>query len=256
MRVAKDQPIPTDPYTETQVFDGEIQDETRYWLGAVAEPGIVTHGDELRCAYILRANVYIGRRYLSEEERSQDGGECDPDDTRSHQLVVMEKVADGHARAIGTSRLIVKRDTGDALPIETFFPDVFVGHEAPAGSVEASRFIALHGDPRIQHAVSLILMLTMGVYAHIDSAHRIYATIEEPLARYFERVGISFERLAPKRQLGAYGNSENLPAVFKPLDVIDAIQNRTPNAIAISTFMGQCLCALGGAYRDRFMGNL
>jgi N-acyl-L-homoserine lactone synthetase len=241
------------PSIETDLFENKDSGVT-FWVGQVATPERVILPNVFTATRRLRASVYIAKRYLPESARQTDGGEADTEDERAYQFSVLERCKDEDSPAtgqvIGTARLILKGQEGLSLPVEVFFPEVFSDHPAPTGSFEASRFIAEHTNPRIQHAVSLILMQTMSAYAHIDGPSSIYAVIEESLAHYFERVGIPFQRLAAAKTLPEYGGSENLPSVFDPRSVIKSIQTSLINAKLTSWLTQRSILSLDSAQHE------
>jgi hypothetical protein len=123
------------PKFETDVFAGKRQ-EAAFYVGILATPQTVVDEDAWNAARILRASVYIDEmKLLPENARKEDGGEDDHDDLRSVQFGVYENTgSEEEARMVGTSRLILKRDEGDLLPVETMHPEVFGNHPAEINS--------------------------------------------------------------------------------------------------------------------------
>lgn len=216
-------PSPLDLVTvpvESDVFTA--MPDAPLYMGRVAVPGQVLMAEEFKGHAIFRGNVYIDElAWLPESSRDEEGKELDRYDANSIHFTALANTGAGdNPRVVGVSRLIVKPENGQPLPIESYFPEAFE-NELPAGSIEASRFIARHANPRVQRAIALASIRSVILEAvEIDTAG-VYATVEKPLKVYFERLGMPLSVLSAERMLSDYGDTNNMAIMFNPQEVID-----------------------------------
>lgn len=237
------------PHVETALFDDAP--ESRYWVGCVAVANEVILPAEFTAARMLRANVYIEEMgFLDPTAREADGGESDADDERSVQFAVIENRAEtGEKRLVGTSRLIMKRDEDDTLPVEQLFPEAFKHGPAPAGSVEASRFIARHPNKMQQHVISLAEMRAMDLRAISMEAPYIYAVIEQKLAGLFDMISLPYKQLTELRMVEEY-NTENMAVEIEPEAVLESVRTDVSGQLLLTQFFKGASDNLGVGYYD------
>ena len=112
-----------------------------------------TYANEFLGAAQLRANTYLEHGFVSREQLDDNGTELDRDDQRSAHFVVLERVESSGSmvRVVGNMRLVQKSpEDSSALPVESYFPELFLDNPLPINSVEVSRLIARHENPRTQ----------------------------------------------------------------------------------------------------------
>ncbi|HEU4967229.1 MAG TPA: GNAT family N-acyltransferase [Candidatus Saccharimonadales bacterium] len=216
---------PQDP--TVAVESGVFQDhpEAAFYLGVIASPGIIYKPREYQAARRLRANVYIDEKhFLPEEARQRDGGESDVDDARSVHFAVIENRGNSELpRVVGTSRLILKRDGSDRLPVENLFPEAFGPSPAPDSSAEVSRYIARHSERSKQKAVSLALIRAMTAWTLTETRQPVYSIVERPMVRLFDAIELPYEQISDPKMLPEY-NTENMAIELDPEAVFHSVR--------------------------------
>lgn len=203
------------PPVESSVFAD--RPASRFAAGVLAVGDTVYHSAELLAYHQLRANVFAEEQgYLSLDAVGADGGERDHNDSRSVHLGVLEN-NDGLTRMVGSMRLILK-NSGQPLPSETYFPEVFDKDPAHADSVEISRFIGRHPDRRIQEKLMWPLMQAALEYGRDHNLGPAYAILEQKLARKLKIMGLPFAKLAELKYIEDYRTS-NMPVRISPNEV-------------------------------------
>lgn len=235
------------PEVATDMF--RVQDSAAFWIGVVATPELVMEPEIFTAARSLRAGVYIDKNnFLPESARQSDGGETDSDDPRSVHFVVVEK-SDPISRLVGTSRLIMKNNKNEPLPVERYFPEAFHKSDASVNPAEVSRFIAQHPNKSIQRAISLSLIRAMAFEAFENGSRPVYAVIEANFARLLKGVGLPFEQITATKQIEAYHNTQNMAVKFEPEEVFTTAMDG--KAEILSTFFRRSPQLLGLGYYDQ-----
>jgi N-acyl-L-homoserine lactone synthetase len=236
------------PRFDTGIFLS--RQEAAFYVGILAAPGgIVLDQNAWDAARRLRAKVYIDEEgFLPESSRKEDGGEDDQDDLRSVQFGVYQNVGSGHeAKLAGTSRLILKRDESDLLPVEAMYPDVFAEKPAEVNGSETSRVVARHADKVLtRKAISLSLIRAMAAYSVSEAQRPVYATIDPPIKAMYDRMNFPYELLSDLRYLEEY-KSKNWAARIEPQDVIDMVNPANHSNGLIQAFFA-------GVHKDRGLG--
>lgn len=239
------------PTVNTEVFTDHA--DADFYVGKVAMNGSgVSMPNEFLALRQLRANIYIDQMgFLGPDMREVDGGESDVDDHRSAHFAVIENHKDlNQQRLVGGSRLIIKRDKDDRLPIENFFPEIFDNDPAQAGSVEASRFIARHPDKITQHMISFAGIRAMDMQALELQSPYVYAVIEKPLAKLFKLIQLPFEQLSAPKPLNEYSGTQNMAIRIDPKEVLYSAQHETGKQV-LSDFFKNAVESLGLGYYDK-----
>lgn len=228
------------PRFETNIFSGQRQ-AAAFYVGILATPNVINDQNAWNAARKLRANVYIDeQRFLPETSRKEDGGEDDQDDLRSVQFGVYENIgSEEEAKLAGTSRLIIKRDEADLLPVETMYPEVFTQNPAEISSAETSRVIARHADKAVtRKAISLSLIRAMAAYSVAEARRPVYAVIDPPVKRMYDKMNFPYELMSELRYTEEY-KSENWAVKIEPQDVIDLVNpNGHSNGLIQAFFAG------------------
>ncbi len=235
------------PFVETSVFDD--MPNAQFWIGKVAVMGETSLPAEYTAIRQLRANIYIDKEgFLTPESRQSDGGESDEDDSRSILFAVIENMGE-EKRAVGTTRLIVKRSENDLLPVEKLFPEVFNDTPAPVGSTEASRFIAEHPNKMTKHLISLSGIRAMDLEALDRGFEPVYAVIEARLAGMFDFIGLPYKRMTELKFLEEY-STPNMAIEIDPKQVREEIKKDLTGQLLLSQFFQDALVSLGLGYYD------
>ncbi len=214
------------PRIETDIFVGH--EAARFAVGILAvENEVVANRHEEYLGYLrLRANVYADQtNIIPKEQVLADGTERDKDDIRSVHFAVIENLGNSQ-RVIAAMRLIVKSQKDSRpLPIEGYFPEVFEGAAASEKSIEVSRYICRHEDPRIQGRLKWPLYKLGLSYAMVNDLGPTYAIIETPLERQLGMAGVSTHRIAEAKFIEDY-NSSNM--------AVEIDTNKLANAMNLS----------------------
>lgn len=243
------------PRFKTEVFRG--RESAAFYVGILATTNEVVDTEAWHAARVLRANVYIDEMaFLPESSRHEDGGEEDEDDQRSIQFGVYENQGvDGEARLVGTSRLIVKRDTDDLLPAERIYPDVFADRPAEVDSVETSRVIARHADKKItRKAVSLAMIRAMAAWSITEQKQPVYAVIDPSVKRMYDRMEFPYEQLSDLRYTEEY-QSENWAVQIEPHNVVNLVKPGSHSSALMKAFFEGVQEHKGLGYYDAYLTN-
>lgn len=200
------------PVIESDLFAGH--EESRFAIGIIAVGDNIVNGFEKETAayYQLRGNVYHAQTgMISADEIHEDGGDWNPDDSRSVHIATFEQGAKaGLVRNVSTMRLIVKTAEADTpLPVEDFFPEAFKDRPAPGGASEVSRYINRHENARIQRMLSDPLFSAALAYIMTNELGPTYAVVEPFLEADLAAKGVPFERIAAPRFVPEYA-ADNL----------------------------------------------
>ena len=175
----------------------------------------------------------------AEDDGAADDDESDADDERSIQFAVVQNLGpDELPRLTGGARLIVKRELGDSLPVEHYFPEAFTDEPAPLESTEASRVISRNRDKIVRSAVSMGVIRALTMHTYDNGQKPVYVVIEEQLERLYQKVRLPYTPLAPYKHLADY-NTSNMAAAIHPAEVLAAIQPENHiNAPVMGAFYG------------------
>lgn len=208
------------PTFNTEIFRDR---NAPFYVGILATPQAVLDQNGWNAARMLRAQVFIDEmNFLPESFRKEDGGEDDADDLRSIQFGVYEnQKVDGQARLTGTSRLILKRDEGDLLPVEQIYPEVFDLKPAELGSVETSRVIARHEDKKTtRKCISLALIRAMAAWSMKEDQKPVYAVIDTSVRKMYDRMDFPYTLMSDLKYVPEY-QSENWAVKIDPKEVVE-----------------------------------
>jgi N-acyl-L-homoserine lactone synthetase len=210
-----------------------------YWIGKVAMGNIIEKPEYYEGIAKFRAKVYVDDlKFLSKDHKDQFGREFDQDDIRSVQFAVVENETASNknqARIVGSSRVIIKGDQTQPLPIEKYFPELFNNNPLDDTAVEISRFIARHEDKKVQHTISLALIRAMTHYTVNTKASADYCMIEVPLMKLLTSIGIPLTQLGEEKQIDEYGGSL-FPVVISPYNVLDSVKTDKTGKIMLRKF--------------------
>jgi len=213
--------------------------EATFWIGVVASSGEVEKPELYDAEARMRGVVYIKQMgFLSIEHADTFGREHDDYDDQSVHLVVVENQKDGkNARLVGTSRLILKEDETQDLPIESDFADVFDTIPSDIPAVEVSRFISRHENQMTQHAIAISLIRAMTYQVaerNIDSA---YFEIEKPLLKLLKIIGLPLEVIGEPKEVIEPGGVRNLyPIKITPSMITDSVTTDEHNRFTLRDF--------------------
>lgn len=243
------------PDVDSRVFDG--REVAAFWVGLVANKGTIQMPDEYAAVLKLRANVYIDElQYLPEEARGPHGQEVDDDDIRSVQFAILEKNGFIEPRAVGTGRLIIKRDKDDKLPVERLYPEVFANRPAEVGAVEGSRLIARHPDQFRQNLLGLASIRALDFWALENGVPYIYGMAEKPLLRYLSLNGFPYEQLSDFKEVEDYGDTLNAAIRFEPRKVAEIDQLENSRRRVFKEFFEEAADSYGLGYFDMELKQL
>ena len=196
--------------------------DATFYVGILAVPGLVVQPSAWQAARCLRANVYIDeKQFLPPSARQLDGGEQDEYDERSVQFGIVENRGDS-AAMVGTSRLILKRDSDETLPVEKMFPELFDTQAALPDTSETSRYIARHPNRSTQHAVGIALVRAMTLYAVDKDTPNSYAVVERSLAKIFDWIHLPYRVMTAPKPIAYYNNTQNLAIGINGHEIVDA----------------------------------
>lgn len=200
------------PVIESDAFD----EGGHFAVGRVNHSVIeaLQHNTALQGAAALRARTYQHYGFVREEELV-NGLEVDADDERSAHFVVLERAAaSGLARVIGNMRVVVKdQNYPEPLPVERFFPEHFENTPAPLGSVEASRLISMHENPRVQRLVKWPLFIAAYQFVNDHGYNSAFGLLTPKLTRELRIQGVPVTPLAEERYIG------EINATKQPIEV-------------------------------------
>jgi len=227
------------PMVRLDVFKGRR--DYRYWIGSIGASRSESEALLFEAVGRLRAAVYVNEmQFLASDVVDSNGLEFDEDDQRSVHFVVVENVSnesDALARLVGYGRLIIKRSSGEKLPIEKLFSGLFKTKDAGPGSVEVSRFISRHGDKLTQHTIGLSVIRAMSYFCvrkNIDSA---YFQIEKPLFHLLRHIGLPMSQLDECRDVIEPGGKRTLyPISVNPFHVVGSVKTDAHNNLLLRDF--------------------
>lgn len=241
------------PDIETHLFNGHPHP---YWVGRLAMAGSADRASIFEAAAKFRGDVYLKLGYVSPEQVDAVGREIDPDDSRSIHFSVIEKNPGSEtekSRIIGTSRLILKDSEEHRLPIEKYFPEILEDYPAEIGSVEVSRLISSHDNPRTQHSVALSLIRAMTHYSINRNIPSDYCMVEEPLIRFLNNSGVPTEILGHPKEIRQL-NGVLYPVRIEPGKVIENVLSSDLGRPALKKFFMDGATNQGeGFYDENFL---
>ena len=240
------------PSIETEIFRDRL---APFYVGILATPQVVVDETAWNAARMLRARVYIDEmKFLPETARKPDGGEDDADDLRSVQFGVYENMnTGGDARLVGTSRLILKRDEEDLLPVEQLYPEVFTDTPAELGSVETSRVIARHEDKRTtRKCISLALIRAMAAWSMREDRKPVYAVIDASVKKMYDRMEFPYAIMSDLKYVGEY-QSENWAVKIDPKEVVEQTKPSEHAASIMQIFLANVDKTQGLGYYDQLL---
>lgn len=197
------------PVINSDVFHGHANQ--RFALGVFNSADVLSYKpNSIEEAYLrLRANVYIDQTgMLDQDLRRVDGTEMDEFDKLSTHFVVLENLIE-QVSVFACGRLIEKMMHKDIiLPIEEYFPEVFF-EPAPHNSVEISRFIVRHNDPRCARTAKIRLMTAGLAHAFKKNLEPILCVVEPSFERDLRIMKIPTRRITEPKLVPQY-NDHNL----------------------------------------------
>lgn len=189
--------------------------DAQFWLGTVAT-GNVMHIPEPYYDGLMRfrGSVYVDElRFLGRNSLDSKGREIDEYDDHSVEIAVIEHdpISSDTAEVVGSTRLILKSEADQELPIEHYFPELFSDGPLSVGSVEVSRFIARHPEKEKQHSIMKALLRTITLHSVENDVDSLYFMIEKPLVTLFKYLHI------PMELIGEPKNVPELNGVLYPI---------------------------------------
>jgi hypothetical protein len=165
--------------------------------GEVTAPGCE---NEFYGARVLRGRVYQSKGFLRPDEVDENGAEfMDYDDTRSAQLVILQRTAvSSLARVVSNMRVVAKGENDRPLLIEASYPEI--GTVGPKG-VEISRFISRHEDGTLQNALKWPLFQAAVSHIEANELGPVYALLESKLAGSLMMQRVSVKSLGDEKYL-------------------------------------------------------
>lgn len=207
------------PVVESKVFID--YPDVRFAIGEVAVNGVIVNGydNEFAGAAQLRANTYLSSGFIKSDELDDNGTELDQNDSRSAHFVVLERTAKAsEARVVGNMRLVMKRpEAPTPLPVETYFPEIFSDDPLPTNSVEVSRLIARHEDPRIQSLLKWPLFIAGYKYVEHNHLGPVYGLLSPALTRQLRMQHIPVSAIAAEKYVEAINATKQPVSINLPL---------------------------------------
>lgn len=190
------------PVIETNVFENT---SANFALGHIGCQDFrqLQLTDEFRGAARLRTEVYRKYGFITEGDL-HDGLDIDKDDERAAHFMLLERVASTSslARVITNMRVVVKDEEHPApLFVERAFPEVFGGRSVPCGSVEVSRLISQHENPRIQSMGKWSLFGAGYSYVKARNHGPAFGLLAPHVTRDFIMQGVPITPLAGARRI-------------------------------------------------------
>ncbi len=184
----------------------------RFALGVFNADSVLGYktNDLMRAYLQLRANVYIDQtKMIKSHLKRVDGTELDQDDKRSTHFVMFENRGDGKIAVFASMRFIIKT-TADStlLPIEDFFGSE-IKKVSPIKSLEVSRFIVRHDEPKYQKFAKFRIMITGLAYTVINNLGPVFAVVEPDFEDNLAKSGVPVRRIASPKWVDEY-NDYNL----------------------------------------------
>jgi N-acyl-L-homoserine lactone synthetase len=197
------------------------------YIGQIAAHGVTYNPEMYQAAGMLRKRVYVDeKQFIDPTGRLHEGTEWDYNDGRSIHFGVAE-LTDGQQQSKvlfrGGARFIMKHSFSNRLPVESASPAAFARGPAPLMSVEMSRFIARHPDPKEQFKISMAIVRAgfAWVEQHLG-ANTTYAMVEPGFARMLRQIDMPFEQLGPFLRIPHYKNTRNAVIALQSREVLHA----------------------------------
>lgn len=198
--------IPT--LCESGLFE-DYQDN-RFALGVFGASDVLDYEKDknpLIKSYLqFRANMYIDyANILGDEARRHDGTELDEYDKRSVHFVTFEKRLGGVA-VVASTRLIIKTNMDDLLPIELTFGDKLLNPISVSG-VEVSRFIINHSESVHQRRIKSKMIMAELAYVIANDFGPVVGMIERRFQRSLSAFGVTTRVMAMPVSIEEGGNN-------------------------------------------------
>ena len=181
---------PRIPIVESRVFESRTDARFALITIDVRDGSEVEFDNEFLGAAKLRASTYLASGFVELSQLDEAGTELDSDDQRAAHFVLLERCDDtpSLARVVGNMRLVVKDKREPLpLPVEAFFPDLFADGCLPLNSVETSRLIASHENPRIQRLMAWPLFVAGYEYVSRLGLGPVYGLVSPALVRVLQK---------------------------------------------------------------------
>ena len=217
------------PHIVTDIFNENPDARFATGLVAYGETPRDGMGDIVHAYLKLREKVYIDQtRMLTDEARLETGGEIDDDDGRSVHFCVIENLGSTQ-RVVASMRVIHGGDYGK-LPIEEFFPQIAESTNGTSKSIEISRYICRHEDPKVQNKLKWSLYPAVLSYIMKNNLGPTYAVVEEPLETALIEAGVPLKRIADPVYVDEY-KAENLGISIDTRALAAMIESANPGSV-------------------------
>jgi N-acyl-L-homoserine lactone synthetase len=213
------------PTIESKVF--KDHPESRFAVGEVAVNNTIVNGydNEFFGAAQLRVNTYLSRGFVRSDELNDAGTELDHNDERSAHFVVLEQATASLARVVGNMRLVVKSpEDPSLLPMESYFPEIYSENPLFLGSVEVSRLIARHEDPKVQNFLKWPLFVSGYKYVDSKDLGPVYGLLSPALIRHLRMQHVPVSAIAAEKYVQEINATKqpaevNLPLLKRVIDI-------------------------------------
>jgi hypothetical protein len=215
------------PIIESKVFIN--RPESRFALGEIAINDSIIKGyeNEYYGAAKLRANTYLAKGFISNDDLDDYGTELDHNDSRSVHFIMLEQTAvSSLARVVGNMRLVIKsKDNPTPLPLENYCPDVFSENPIPNGGIEVSRLIARHEDSNVQNSLKWPLFIAGQKFIEYNDLGPAYGLISKALTRLLRSQKVPIVPVADERYIKEINATKqpvaiNLPVLKRLIDMV------------------------------------
>ena len=207
------------PVIESKVFID--YPGVRFAIGEIAVNGSIVNGynNEFAGAAQLRANTYLSSGFIRSDELDDNGTELDQNDSRSAHFVVLERTAtDSEARVVGNMRIVTKSlESPYPLPVEDYYPELFLNSPISINSVEVSRLIARHEDPRMQSLLMWPLLIAGQKYGEHNKLGPAYGLLSPALTRRLRMQRIPVSAIADGKYIEAINATKQPVSINLPL---------------------------------------
>jgi N-acyl-L-homoserine lactone synthetase len=214
------------PEVPSSIFNNHP--EATYWIGKVADLGQSSLPEYYNALTKFRAETYLRLGFIAMDQLDTEGRDIDKDELRSTSFMVVKKSEHNsimHTSVVGSARLICKGVTGDPLPIERTFPEIFDKDPLSNKTVEISRFISRDSEEINRHMVSLALIRTL-TYECIETiADSGHCMLEKPFLRLLEAIGIPIEVVGAPKDIPEQGGVL-YPVKIDNYQVFSSIKNK------------------------------
>ncbi|HZJ34585.1 MAG TPA: hypothetical protein VFD55_01045 [Candidatus Angelobacter sp.] len=214
------------PVVESKVFVD--RPGIRFAIGEVAVNGAIvnTYNNEFFGAAQLRANIYLSKGFVKSDELNDNGTELDRNDSRSAHFVVLERgTTDTKARVVGNMRLVIKCPENSApLPVENYYPEVFLDNPLPISSVEVSRLIARHEDLQVQNSLKWPLFIAGYKYVKHNKLGPVCGLLSPALTRHLKMQHVPVSAITDEKYVEAINATKqpvyiNVPLLGRIIDI-------------------------------------